>query len=211
MRSARASVCADDAPAHPRNARCSRFLTLQEPSDGVVGHHNALVVSSREAHRGVRRRRVPHHAAPDLALRRYRPIMAYAWNGIRFDVPDGVVDQSVLTFVDDPTSPSFQLTMTTDRRGAQAFSPWVEAQLKELARALPGYAATRHEQRNVHGNPALFVEHRARSPQGQPMRQRQAYVDLAALDRVAILTLTHADKDTPKATAVFDTVLASLQ
>jgi hypothetical protein len=134
--------------------------------------------------------------------------MPYSWNDIRFDVPAGLVDQTVVTFVDDPAQPSFQLTLTADTRGKTAFGPYVDQQLTELARALPGYTSTSRKEQSVGGKPGVVVEHKARSPQGQQMRQRQAYVDLGA--RVAIVTLTSADKPTPKADAAFDSILSTL-
>jgi hypothetical protein len=136
--------------------------------------------------------------------------MPYSWNDLRFDLPAGLVDQTVVTFVDDAATPSFQVTVTVDGRGSQAFEAYVEAQLADLARAVPGYSSTaRTEDKTGAGRPAIVVEHTARSPEGQAMRQRQAYVDLAG-ERVAIVTVTHADKDTPRAKVAFASILSSL-
>jgi len=137
--------------------------------------------------------------------------MPYLWNNLRFEIPAGVVDQTVVTFVDDPSQPSFQLTVTADGRGEQAFTGFVNSQLQDLAKALPGYQSHGRVDKSIAGKSAVLVEHRARSPQGQQMRQRQAYVDVG--ERVAIITLTHADTKqagAQKADAAFDQLLASL-
>ena len=138
---------------------------------------------------------------------------AYTWNALRFLVPDGMVDQTVVTFVDNPGQPGFQLTVTADGRGAQAFDAFVDAQLVELARSLPGYASVSRSDQTVNGRAAVVVEHRARAPQGPTLRQRQAYLDRGAL--VATVTLTVADRAGPaelgrRADDAFASLLASI-
>src|SRR5690349_2816010 len=113
--------------------------------------------------------------------------MPYTWNSLTFERPDGLVDQTVVSFVDNPEQPTFTVTMSSDARGAQAFPAYVDGQLAELARSLPGYTSSARMDESVNGKSAVVVEHKARSPQGQGMRQRQAYVDLGA--QVAILAV----------------------
>ena len=135
--------------------------------------------------------------------------MPYAWNGLSFEIPSSVVDQTVLSFVDNPEAPTFTVTVSKDIRGDAPFAAYVKAQLDDLVRALPGYASTSQEEQSVNGRAALVVEHKARSPQGTTMRQRQAWVDLEG--GVAILAVTWPDKPNPKARDAFDSILKSMR
>lgn len=135
--------------------------------------------------------------------------MPYSWNGLSFELPSSVVDQTVLSFVDNPDAPTFTVTVSKDARGDAAFPAYVKGQLDDLVRALPGYASSSQEDQSVNGHAAVVVEHKARSPQGTTMRQRQAYVDLGAW--VAILAVTWPDKPNPKAREAFDSILKSLR
>lgn len=134
--------------------------------------------------------------------------MPYSWNALRFELPQGLVDQTIVTLADDPASPTFTLTLSSDDKSGQSFAHYVEAQIQDLARSLPGYKSVARKDERVNDRAAVLIEHRASSPQRQPMRQRQAYVDAGAV--VAILTLTAADKPNPKADAAFDQVLRTL-
>ncbi len=134
--------------------------------------------------------------------------MSYTWNSLRFDVPAGLVDQTVVTLVDNPEAPTFTITLANDPRGQTAFGPYVEAQLQDLARSLPGYAAGGRKEERVNDRAAVIVDHKARSPQGETMRQRQAYVDAGA--SVAIVTVTCTDKPHAKADQAFEQILRSL-
>ena len=118
--------------------------------------------------------------------------MPYSWNGLSFELPASVVDQTVLSFVDNPEAPSFTVTVSKDFRGDAPFAVYVKGQVDDLVRALPGYASTSQEDHTVNGRAAIVVEHKARSPQGTTMRQRQAWVDLEG--GVAILAVTWPDK-----------------
>jgi hypothetical protein len=135
--------------------------------------------------------------------------MPYTWNSLQLDVPPGVVDQTIVTFVESADPPSFTVTISRDQRGGQAFAGYVEGQLVDLAKSLPGYASSAREDQQVNGRPAVVVEHKARSPQGQSMRQRQAYVDLES--GVAIVAVTWPDKSNPKAREAFDHIYKSLR
>jgi hypothetical protein len=133
--------------------------------------------------------------------------MAYVWNSLTFDPPAGLVDQTVVSFVDNAAEPTFTVTISQDARGSTAFAAYVDAQLADLPRALPGFAAVGTKKQQ--GNAVVVVEHKAQSPGGQPMRQKQAYVD-GKDGNVAILTVTCADKPHAKADAAFDQMLKSL-
>ena len=134
--------------------------------------------------------------------------MAYTWNQLHFDLPADLIDQTIVTLVDDADAPTFTVTLATDKRTPSlAFGAYVEAQLVDLARSLPGYSSlTRTESPG-----RVVVEHRARSPQGQGMRQKQAYVDLPLpAGSAAILTVTCVDKAHKKADEAFDNILRTL-
>jgi hypothetical protein len=135
--------------------------------------------------------------------------MPYAWNGLSFDVPSGLVDQTVVSFVDNPAAPNFTVTLSKDTRGGTAFGAYVKSQLGELMGSLSGYVAIGETEQVVGGRPAVVVEHRARTPQGITVRQRQAYVDMA--DAVVILAVTWPDKPNARATEAFDTLLNSIR
>ncbi|HEY4222567.1 MAG TPA: DcrB-related protein [Myxococcota bacterium] len=130
---------------------------------------------------------------------------AYQWNGRSFELPAGLVDQTAVTLVDDPARPSYSLTIAVDKKGAAPFARWVEAQLADLARAVPGYASLSRSDSEAQ----VTVAHRVRGPQGQPMRQRQAYVDVG--DAFAIVTLTCADAPNDKADDAFAQIARSLR
>ena len=132
-----------------------------------------------------------------------------SWNGLTFELPASVVDQTVLSFVDNPDAPTFTVTLSRDTRGEAPFAAYVKGQLDDLVRALPGYASTSQEDSPVNGHAAVVVEHKARAGQGTTMRQRQAWVDLGAV--VAILAVTWPDKPNAKAREAFDSILKSLR
>ena len=117
-----------------------------------------------------------------------------------------LADQSVLTFGDEKAG--FQITVAQDAISG-AFSAWLEMQHKQLARALPGYSLVKKTEDMVAGRKAIHLEHKARSPSGQPMRQRQCYVDGGG--RVIIVTLSHLDKDNSAADAAFQQLLRTLE
>ena len=134
--------------------------------------------------------------------------MKYTWNSVAFDLPNGLVDQTIVTLVDHPDQPTFTVTVATDARGGQAFAAYVDGQLQDLARTLPGYAQSSRADRQVGQRAAVVVEHKAKSPQGAAMRQRQAYVDAA--HGVVIVTVTCADRADARADEAFDQILKTM-
>ena len=129
--------------------------------------------------------------------------MPYLWNNLKFDIPAGVVDQTLVTLVDDPEQPTFTINIANDKKNVE-LKAYVDAQLDDLAHSLPGYASSSR----VDDSKRVVVEHRARSPQGLAMKQRQAYVDAGTT--VAIVTLTSVDKPNTVADAAFDSLVRSL-
>jgi hypothetical protein len=118
--------------------------------------------------------------------------MPYVWKSLRFELPQGLLDQTALTFVDEQQT--HQITVTLDEK-AGAFAAYVETQLKEVASALPGYQLVAKNARNVNGKDAVVVEQKATAQAGT-MRQLQAYVDFGG--QVAIVTASHLDKPSKK-------------
>jgi hypothetical protein len=135
----------------------------------------------------------------------------YAWKNFSFEPPPGMVDETVLTFVEDPDRGSRNVTLLCDQLspGAHALETYVASQQRELSAALEGYTARSSEKRVVGDLPAVVVEHTAAAPEGGRLYQFQAYVREG--DQVLVVTGTGTDREEAAVRAGVEHVLKTLQ
>lgn len=136
--------------------------------------------------------------------------LRYLFRDLSFDVPEGLVDQSMVVLVDED---SLALTVAREANafdnGVASLKAYVDEAIKELSGSVTGYGLEKREDRTVNGKSAIVLVQTAMTPEGQPVAQQQAYLDLAG--DVVVVTATAPKKDAAKAAAVFDKMLASLK
>ena len=127
------------------------------------------------------------------------------WNGVRFDVPDGVVDETVLTFT---ARPGLSFTVSSDELagGKPALLRFVDEQLRAIRAEAPGYTVLGQSERAVAGCPAIHVEATI-TQVGAKRAQHQLYVLLD--DRVVVAAATAPDANKSAAAAALDRFAAS--
>lgn len=130
--------------------------------------------------------------------------MQYRVPGLSFEIPEGLVDQSMIVLVDGERA-----ALTVAREPLDGtLGAYVDAVVDELTTSMAGYHLDARGARTIAARAALVLEHRATPPGGQPVQQRQAYVEVGAT--VVIVTVTsppHADEH---GRALFERVLTSL-
>lgn len=131
--------------------------------------------------------------------------MRYRFKNLAFDVPDGLVDQSMVVLVDDD---SLALTLAREARTAP-LKAYVDEALKELMGSVSGFVLERREDRTVGGKGAVVLGQSALTPEGRPVAQLQAYIDLGA--EVAVVTATAPQEHGARAASTFERVLSSMQ
>jgi hypothetical protein len=130
----------------------------------------------------------------------------YRFRDLAFDVPDGLVDQSMVVLVDED---SLALTIAREPRGGGALVSYVDDAVTELMGSVTGFALERREERTVGGHAAIVLQQTATTPEGQPVAQRQAYLEIGP--DVVVVTATSPRDRAGRAVAVFDALLASLR
>ena len=115
------------------------------------------------------------------------------WNGIKFTLPDGMRDETVLTFVDKSDAPTVSVTVSQEKLsgGKPALLRYVTDQLAEIAKSAPGYAVTNQTERAAGGFPAIVV---TAAVGGGKRVQHQLYVLVGDKVVVAAVTATSAEK-----------------
>lgn len=136
--------------------------------------------------------------------------MRYQFRELSFDVPDGLVDQSMVVLVNEE---SLALTVAREERafegsGTSTLKAYVDEAIKELQGSVSGYSLEKREERTVSGKSAVVLVQGATTPEGAPVAQRQAYIDIKG--DVVVVTATAPRKDGAKAGEIFERVLASL-
>lgn len=131
--------------------------------------------------------------------------MRYRFRDLSFDVPEGLVDQSMVVLVDED---SLAVTVAREARGG-SLKAYVDDAVNELMGSVSGFALEHREERTVAGQPAVVLQQSAVTPEGQPVAQRQAYLEVGA--EVVVVTATCPAPQAGRAAAVFDGLLASLQ
>ena len=120
----------------------------------------------------------------------------YAWRDVRFTLPAGLEDETVLTF----RGANYSLTLTRDVLAGVALEDWARGQERAMAQQnLAAYVA--EGPKLLDGVPAgmkaLVVDRRFGDQSGQPVFQRQCFVALGGA--VAIVTTTSREPASAKA------------
>jgi hypothetical protein len=135
--------------------------------------------------------------------------MQYGWRGFSFDLPQGLEDESVLTFIGrDQEKVDLNITVTRDRMEG-GFDPYLASAVDDLKKSLSGYKLVDQKPRKIAGTDARVLEHTATNPEGQTLRQLQAYV--ADGDDVVIITATGHDESRDKLAKAFDGIIESFR
>jgi|GEM_PF-1918128 len=131
----------------------------------------------------------------------------YTWQNLSFDLPAGMHDDTVLSFVNDPENSGFSLTVAMDDldNGLDGYSVDV---VRELTEAEPGFSLERREKKKVAGKPAIIM-HQSIKAEDVVMMQRQALVD-AGDNKVAVVSITYIEDAADAALDCFTAVLGSL-
>lgn len=131
--------------------------------------------------------------------------MRYRIRELSFEVPEGLVDQSMVVLVDEDS-----LALTVAREGRRtSLEAYVDEAIAELTGSVAGFALEDREARTVGKRPAVLLRQSAMTPEGQPVAQRQAYVEVGS--DVVVVTATAPTAHAARASAAFDTLLSSLQ
>lgn len=131
--------------------------------------------------------------------------MRYRFKNLAFDVPDGMVDQSMVVLVDEE---NLALTLAREAR-TSPLKAYVDDALKELMGSVSGFVLERREQRTVAGKDAAVLVQSAITPEGKPVAQLQAYIDLGG--EVAVVTASAPQEHGARAAATFERLLATMQ
>lgn len=135
--------------------------------------------------------------------------MRYEWRGFAFDLPDGLEDESVLTFVHRRADQvDLNITLTRDKL-AGPLAGYLADAVDTLKRSLAAYRLVDQRERVVAGKPARLLEHEAKGADGRALRQLQAYI--VDGDDVVIATVTALDEERGRAAAAFDAFIASFE
>ncbi len=131
-----------------------------------------------------------------------------SYRGLRFAQPVGLVDTSVLTFVDRPQAPTVSLAFSQQALsgGTPALLRYVREQLSIVLGSVAGYAVT--QQRDAHVADAAAVVVDAVAPERVVF---QLYALDAARGRVVVVTVSAQKHDAARARAAFDDVVGSLR
>lgn len=134
----------------------------------------------------------------------------YLWRGWRFDPPKGLHDQTVLVLVDKKDGPvGHSVTLTIDDLQGQDLDGYVTEQVRELSATLQGYQLKKKEETKIGGAKAVVLDQTATSPEGQPVVQKQAYLQDGK--QVLVVTATAGDAGKKACDASFDAVVSSLK
>jgi hypothetical protein len=131
--------------------------------------------------------------------------MQYRFRDLAFDVPDGLVDQSMVVLVDED---SLALTVAREARGGTLAS-YVNDALTELEGSVSGFQVEKREEKTVAGRPAILLQQTALTPEGQQVAQRQAYVEVGG--DVVIVTATAPRARAARGNSVFEGMLTTLK
>jgi hypothetical protein len=135
--------------------------------------------------------------------------MHYAWRDLRFEVEDGLTDQSMVVLAKPGgVLPRYTLSIGRDALGGRPLAGYVDEALRELTSSLSGYRLERRENKTVAGRAAVLVDQSALSPEGKAIAQRQAFISDG--DSVVVVTGTTHEAQA-EAQAAVDRVLQSLK
>lgn len=131
---------------------------------------------------------------------------------ITFPLPAGMVDQTVVTFVDRADSPTTSVTVSQEplAGGSAALLRYVGEQLDEMKRGVPGYAVVKQEERALGGARGLHVEAAVKNASGKRV-QHSLYVLDEARARVVIATVTAQESASARARELVDDIARGLK
>lgn len=138
-----------------------------------------------------------------------------SWDGVRLSLPEGMIDQTVLTFVDKGDAPAVGITVSQEKLdgGKAGLLRYVTDQLRDIQRAVPGYAVQAQAERGVgHAEalPAIHV-HAVVAASGRRRVQHQLYALDEKNGRVIIATVTALETHAARASALLDELAGSLR
>jgi hypothetical protein len=135
-----------------------------------------------------------------------------SWDGLRFALPARMIDHTVLTFVDHADSPSVSVTVAQEQLegGKPALLRYVTEQLKDIERAVPGFAVVSQGEHGGGSLPAIRVSSTVAGA-GRKRVQHQLYALDEPSGRVVIATVTAHEGSSAQAQALLDEVARSLQ
>ncbi len=135
--------------------------------------------------------------------------MDYLWRTYRFELPAGLDDETVLTFLGKKGGVvDLNLTFTRERAPAKLDRYLADA-VEQMKKQLSGYRLVERTARAVAGVDAVVLEHGTTAKDGAGLRMLQAYVPRDG--ELLIVTATGAEGDRARLAATFDAVLASLR
>lgn len=131
---------------------------------------------------------------------------------IHFPLPGGMVDQTVVSFVDKADAPTTSVTMTQERLagGKAGLLRYVSAQLDEMKRGVPGYAVIKQGERSMGGASGLHVEATVQNASGKRV-QHSLYVLDETRSRVVIATVTAHESASARARELVDGIASGLK
>jgi hypothetical protein len=135
--------------------------------------------------------------------------MNYGWRSFSFDLPDGLEDESVLTFIGrDGEEVDMNVTFTRDALGG-GFDDYLASAVDDLRKSLSAYKLVGQQDTKVGGRAAKLLEHSATSPDGRTLCQMQAYIED---DKdVVIVTATGREEAKSRLQKTFDKIIESFR
>ena len=131
---------------------------------------------------------------------------------VHFPLPGGMVDQTIVTFVDKDDAPTTSVTMSqqTLSGGKAGLLRYVGEQLEEMKRGVPGYAVLKQQERAVAGAAGLHVEAAVKNANGKRV-QHSLYVLDEPRGRVVIATVTAHESASARARELVDGIAQGLK
>lgn len=131
--------------------------------------------------------------------------MKYGWRSFAFDLPEGLEDETVLTFLSlRGDTVAFNVQLSRAPLGGP-LDAYVAEALDDVRRSLSAYQLLGQRTRKVGGLDAHVIEQAATSPDGETLYQRQAYV--ANGKEVLVVTATGRDTERDALGKAFEHIL----
>jgi hypothetical protein len=135
--------------------------------------------------------------------------MDYHWRSLRFTVPVGFDDDTVVTFLRRRGDVvEVNITMTREALD-EPIESYLKTAVSQLGKQLSGYRLAERKDTTVDGAPAVVLEHRATAPDGQGLVMLQAYLPRSG--EVHIVTATGRDAVSAQVHTAMSELLASLR
>ena len=133
--------------------------------------------------------------------------MDYAWRSWRFDLPAGLSDETVLTFLSRKgAAVDLNLTLTRERLSGK-LEPYLVDAIEQMKKQLSGYKLVDKSARKIAGKDGFVLEHSTTAKDGSSLCLMQAYV--AEGEELVIITGTAASTERARLHKSFEGVVAS--